>query len=289
MPDEEWLYARVHQLDHADGDALLMTFASRWVAAARDAGAGGWFFIRYVDMGGPHLRVRFHGAPDVLDECHTVGKRLWAFDTSHGPGAAAPPERLHPEAATGLPDRGQRRLSFGLYGREHHYYGTTAAVRVAESMFQRSSEWALDTVARTGSDRRHRARLAIEMMRGCVSTLGPDQSVGFWSAHWRYWTAALRDPGRLRQAEDHAAHWQRLLTCVPADVPYEHDQVAAARDTGRALADGVREALAVDPTASAARLLLMHIHMTFNRLGFLPLEEALIGRVAAVAPLTACP
>ena len=32
-----------------------------------------------------------------------------------------------------LPGSGRRRLSFGLYGREHHYYGAPAAVALAES------------------------------------------------------------------------------------------------------------------------------------------------------------
>ncbi|MFI0712203.1 hypothetical protein ACH4SK_16370 [Streptomyces inhibens] len=121
-----------------------------------------------------------------------------------------------------------------------------------------------------------------------MSALAPVQRERFWRLHGQHWTAALGgDADRLRQTEETTARWQLLLAREPAaDSPSGGESVlsTAAAGLGRALADGVRRSLEADPGAGAHRLLLMQVHMTLNRLGFLPLEEAVLGRVAAQAP-----
>ncbi|GFH33837.1 lantibiotic dehydratase C-terminal domain-containing protein [Streptomyces pacificus] len=312
MATEEWLYARVHHTGHQDGELLLADLVPRWVETAERAGVRRWFFIRYADASGPHLRVRFRGTPAVLDDCWEAGRALWKEHLP--PPAGGEVQRLHPRAEEGLPGRGSRRLSLGLYGREHHYYGSAPAVDVAEEVFQTSSELSLAAVRATGADRTARAHLAVRVMRSCLGTLGPRQRDRIWRLHWGHWTGLLAgDPAWLRETERIAERW-------PAGAgPFTGDQGAEARPApagaaasaspgagagpagpdagagrlsvlpaaadalGRDLADGVRRALAADPEAVASRLLLMQMHMTLNRLGFLPLEEAVLGRVAARA------
>lgn len=290
MADQEWLYARIHHTTHADGELLLTTFVPLWLHEGLHAGVQRWFFVRYADFGGPHLRVRFRGTPDALDDCYATGRRLWRTQAPQ-PTSGEGIERLHPTAEEFLPASGQRRLSFGLYGREHHYYGSPAAVEQAEELFEHSSEFCLDAVVRTGSDRRRRARIAVAAMQGCASALSPTQRERFWQFHWQHWTAALAgDPERLRQTEATVARWQPVLSEEPSlapDGPDGGDISTVATGLGLALADGVRRALQADPVAVAHHLLLMQLHMTLNRLGFLPLEEAVLGRVAAQAPALA--
>ncbi|MBT2365431.1 thiopeptide-type bacteriocin biosynthesis protein [Streptomyces sp. ISL-10] len=286
MEAQEWLYARIHHCDHADGELILRQFVPPWSQQALRAGARKWFFVRYADMTGPHIRLRFHGSPRAMDECYAIARHLWREEAARTP-ARGEVERLHPRAEEVIPAQGQRRLSFGLYGREHAYYGQPAAVDIAEALFQASSELSLEIVAATGADRARRARLAVQVMRGCLGELGAAQRERFWRLHWQHWTAALGgDLAQLRQAEDIAAQWQPTLTeDAVADADRDESPLAvAAAELGRTLADGVRRALNADPAARASRLLLMQLHMTLNRLGFLPLEEAVLGRVAAQAP-----
>ncbi|MFG2195879.1 thiopeptide-type bacteriocin biosynthesis protein [Streptomyces sp. NPDC048639] len=285
MPAQEWLYARIHHTNHADGELLLTTLVPSWLHEAGRLGIRRWFFVRYADLSGPHLRLRFRGAPGALDDCYAAGRRLWV-EHARRPPAQETVERLHPMAESVMPAGGRRRLSFGLYGREHDYYGAPAAVDIAEELFQQSSEVSLEAVARTGGDRAARARVAVDVMRGCLGELGSAQRERFWRLHWQHWTGPLAGaPALMLQAEKTAARWRRRLgedagTAVPgaAGLP------SAATALGRTFAEGVSRAMRADPGAVASRLLLMQVHMTLNRLGFLPLEEAVLGRAAAQAP-----
>ncbi|MEV0962057.1 lantibiotic dehydratase C-terminal domain-containing protein [Streptomyces sp. NPDC049910] len=317
MATEEWLYARVHHTGHRDGELLLADLVPRWVDAAEGAGVRRWFFLRYADASGPHLRVRFRGTPAVLDDCWEAGRALWKEHVP--PPARGEVRRLHPRAEEGLPGHGSRRLSLGLYGREHHYYGSPPAVDIAEEVFQASSELSLGAVRATGADRTARAHLAVRVMRSCLGTLGRRQRERIWQLHWGHWTGLLAgDPAWLRETERIAERWPAggrpstgdreaealpdaavtdgaaatdadagTACALPDTAATDAESVsalpAAADALGRDLADGVRRALAVDSDAVASRLLLMQMHMTLNRLGFLPLEEAVLGRVAARA------
>ncbi|WP_411146940.1 thiopeptide-type bacteriocin biosynthesis protein [Streptomyces sp. x-80] len=281
MTGNEWLYARVHHTTHADGEQLLTSFVPQWARAAREAGVRQWFFIRYADLSGPHLRVRFRGTPDALDDCYTRGLRLWR-ETSHQPPATGAIARLHPLAEQALPGRGHRRLSFGLYGREHHYYGGPAAMEIAEELFQLSSELSLDAVARTGPDREQRTHIAVELMRACLgAALDPVRRDRFWQLHWQHWSGRPRDAQLIQQAEETAARLHRRPARHTGHLPDDPDPAVAARLLGCQLADGVQRARCADPAVGRVRLLLMQLHMTLNRLGFLPLEEAVLGRIAA--------
>ncbi|MEV6318449.1 thiopeptide-type bacteriocin biosynthesis protein [Streptomyces sp. NPDC051776] len=292
MPAQEWLYARIHHRNHADGELLLTTLVPSWLHEAGRLGIRRWFFVRYADLSGPHLRLRFRGAPGALDDCYAAGRRLWV-EHARRPPAQEAVERLHPMAEAAIPGSGQRRLSFGLYGREYDYYGAPAAVDIAEELFQQSSEVSLEAVARTAGDRAARARIAVDVMRGCLGDLGTAQRERFWRLHWQHWTGPLSGaPALMVQAEKTAARWRRRLgedACAAATAPGAAGLSAAATALGRALAEGVSRAMRADPGAVASRLLLMQVHMTLNRLGFLPLEEAVLGRAAAQAPSTPAP
>ncbi|WP_338676492.1 thiopeptide-type bacteriocin biosynthesis protein [Streptomyces sp. SCSIO 30461] len=277
MGTPEWLYARLHHTGHQDGEFLLGALVPDWAAAAERLGATRWFFIRYVDASGPHLRLRFYGPPDAMDACWAVGRELWRR-TDHRGAAQGEVHRLHPTAEDLVARRGRRHLSLGVYSREHHYYGSPAATEIAEEVFQASSRVALDVVASTGGDRAARALYAVEFLRACTRSLGPEQRDRVWRLHWQHWTAVLNaDPAALDRTEEHAAHWCRAARTRAPDAAEPLVRLADR------VVDGVHRALSRDAEAVASRLLLMHMHMTLNRLGFLPLEEAVLGRAAREA------
>lgn len=282
MQTQEWLYARLYHVNHSHGEYLLTSFLPAWADEGQRFGAERWFFIRYVDPSGPHIRVRFQGRPDVLDNCYTTGNRLWQ-EMKRPRVPAEQIMRLHPRAEPAAWGRGHHRLSFGLYGREYHRYGASNSMELAENLFQHSSEFSLQAITTTGPDRLQRAQLAMNIMQGFTSSLSPTQQTRFWQFHWKYWTAALEDnPALMRQTERAAMHWRPILTERPTrSHPPDDALTTAATVFGRALTDGVRSALRTNANLNAHQLLLMHLHMTLNRLGYLPLEEAVLGRIAA--------
>lgn len=64
-PGSDWLYVKLYGPREHEDDVIrgsLRTFAKNVIASRL---ADSWFFIRYADPA-PHLRVRFHGAPERL-------------------------------------------------------------------------------------------------------------------------------------------------------------------------------------------------------------------------------
>lgn len=124
-PGSEWLFVKLYA-GVAGADQMLRETVAPVVHEAVDRGlADRWFFIRYADPQ-PHLRVRFHGAPDAL-----LGG-LWPL--------------LRAAAAPLLDDGRIRRLTLETYEREVERYGGPAGIELAEQVFHADSDAVLEIV-----------------------------------------------------------------------------------------------------------------------------------------------
>ncbi|MDY7228737.1 lantibiotic dehydratase [Hyalangium rubrum] len=118
-PGTEWLQVRLYT-GTAGADAVLREVVAPVVRQVVSSGAAdNWFFIRYVDPDW-HLRLRFHGRPEVL--LGEVFPALWR--------AAAP----------FLEDRRLWNVQLGTYEREVQRYGGPEAIALAERLFCADSE-----------------------------------------------------------------------------------------------------------------------------------------------------
>ncbi|MGH3972177.1 MAG: lantibiotic dehydratase [Pseudonocardiaceae bacterium] len=124
LPGGEWLYALVHGTPERQNE-LLVTHLPRLIAALPNE-VDRWFFIRYRDQD-HQLRLRFHGAPEVLTTTVLPGLHAWAADLR----------------AYGL----IQRISLGVYEPELERYGGPEAIEAAERAFHADSRTALDTLA----------------------------------------------------------------------------------------------------------------------------------------------
>jgi lantibiotic biosynthesis protein len=114
-PGSDWLYAKLY----TGGNTAAQLIGNGLREFGAEALAGGladdWFFIRYKDEQGPHLRVRFRGEPATLSA--RLGPRLYAW-------------------AAELIDQGAcRSLALDTYERELERYGGEHAMEVAEAIF----------------------------------------------------------------------------------------------------------------------------------------------------------
>jgi thiopeptide-type bacteriocin biosynthesis protein len=122
QPGGEWLSVRVYA-DSARHSELLTEHLPTLV---NDVTADRWFFLRYTDER-PHLRVRFHGEPDILRTQLTATVHDWATELT----------------ATGMVSD----IMFDAYRPEVDRYGGPAAIDAAERAFCADSSSVLTQLA----------------------------------------------------------------------------------------------------------------------------------------------
>jgi thiopeptide-type bacteriocin biosynthesis protein len=105
----------------------LTTHLDPWLSSLLDLGTvRAWFFVRYADNTGPHLRLRVFGDPSLLWSAVLPGLRQLL---STGPGA-------------GLVSRWE----IGTYEREVERYGGFRGVELAEELFAADSVAVLEAL-----------------------------------------------------------------------------------------------------------------------------------------------
>ncbi len=277
----DWWYVRAYP-----GASSLQDHATKvivpWLRAqARELNATHWFFMRYFDLRGQHLRLRLRADADAVDVLHGRGEQLHALlcDTA---GDTAPHGRLIPGADFGeMPC--PTAVTPALYTPELEKYGGPGGVAVAESLFTTGSAWFDDQHVAALPSRFDRAALAVALMRATIETALPPQAhATFWAAHQRQWGTQLRMFAPTR------SHFSVLLDEAAAGVAtssvLDPGRRAAVDELSAAICGTLdAAALAGVPVARDA-LLLEYLHMEMNRWGLMPAEECLLGLFARTPP-----
>ncbi|MEV6978354.1 thiopeptide-type bacteriocin biosynthesis protein [Kitasatospora sp. NPDC093806] len=272
-----WWYVRAYP-GHPD----LMDEAARvlvpWLAArAADESATAWFFTRYWDMSGHHLRLRLACPPDGADRVHDRLPELTGLLRTLADPAAT--DRIVPGSVPqGLPL--VRQVRCDLYAPELAKYGGTAGVRRAEELFTASTRLYADQRIDALEPLFARAALAVRYMDSVTRAALPDEGTrtAFWTAHRRQWgrqlAVAAPDQGERRRLLVRAAGG--TAAAVPDGRRLE--AVRAHVDTVVRTLDGAEN----DGNPVPRPVLLLHyLHMDLNRWGFVPAEESLLGVLAA--------
>ncbi|GGP95402.1 thiopeptide-type bacteriocin biosynthesis protein [Streptosporangium pseudovulgare] len=299
----EWWFVRLYTGGFAASDLLVTEVLPPLVAEARAHGAFRWFFIRYTDPSGPHLRVRVFGPRETVDRMHRSLSRI----RRHADAvltevrddavwlAPIPMRRMLGDSGTGL--------ASGLYEPEYGKYGGPQGVELAERVFEFSSDLALWATARF-TKIPERAAFAVLALREAVRALiegGPGdlrpepvmppadrrrRAVSrrrYWDRHLAWWTADLARhapelQAELRRHADRDPHGVRptagALLADSAVDPW-------LRRWGEVIDDSLVRAQRMHVGLTPQHLVFHQSHMMMNRLGFLPREEALLGIIAA--------
>ncbi|HET6357056.1 thiopeptide-type bacteriocin biosynthesis protein [Streptomyces sp.] len=277
--ETDWWYVRAYP-GHPDAMDEATLVLIPWLAArASEEVASAWFFTRYWDMSGHHLRLRLNCSSDGIDRAHErlpeLVELLRALDRP------VPAERLVPGSVPqGLPMVKQARCC--LYAPELAKYGGAGGVAKAEKLFTASCRWYDDQRIGALAPLFDRAALAVSYMNALVRAAlpTPQARTAFWTAHRRQW-------GRqLRMAAPAQEDLRGLLTRAATGV-----EEAAVRLDGPLRESAERHVETVVHTLNAAangnpvpreELLLHYLHMDLNRWGFVPAEESLLGVLASV-------
>jgi thiopeptide-type bacteriocin biosynthesis protein len=124
-PGSDWLYLKLYAAPSVHDDLVgtaILDFARRTIDTGH---ADRWFFVRYADPE-PHLRLRFHGSPDVLSGTLLAQLLRWA--------KALVDEDLC------------LHFAVDTYEREVERYGGNESISYAEELFYADSESAAEVL-----------------------------------------------------------------------------------------------------------------------------------------------
>jgi len=239
----DWLYLRIHPAHPDDLDSLVRDLVGGLRGPLSEE-VSRWFWLRYLDRGGAHLRLRALTTPRSAERI------------------LAATEALAPHGAPVRP---------GFYQREYEVFGGRAGVELAEERFQVSSELVLELLA-DPLDEDGRLRWARGLLAAAVTrTLpAPDQV-----RHLRNTAAYWANAGHL--PIDGSRRWDR------AELQEGVAAVLALGWGERWLAGLSRpDAMADTPLAPTPdHWLFRLVHLTLNRLGVPPaVEGALAAELA---------
>jgi len=283
-----WLFYTLLPGGHERMDTaveILLKPVAEQIRAA--PGCERWFYIRYYDDRGAHLRLRARTVQ--RDDADALQRQLDALLREHLPEVArhAPQPRrslLPTPASHATSSACGLGFEQSIYEPEWEKYGNAPGVAVAEELFELSSDVVLEVSgARMGSG--PRAALSLELMNAVAQAgVQPQRRARFWRDYAAYWTTGVAsDPSSpaARFIDRAAARVAPLLE--PASEAFAADsesQASLAR-----YADGARSMFAAARARSVERspehLCFHHVHMTNNRLGITLVEEALLAAVLA--------
>lgn len=285
-----WMFAAVSPGGAARMDlgvAHVVRSAARALRADPDAER--WFFLRYFDRRGPHLRLRVRAADrDGLDR---VQRRLWPVlqdgvrAARDADGAAARKTLLPAPPHLQLPDGDHVGVEHRVYEPELRKYGGPEGTAIAEELFEASSDavLALDGERLGGVDR---AALAIALMQAAGRSLPADERAAFWDGYAAWWCGREQRPHAypaLRRGIDGAATRARPTLLAAARRGAQAPASDALDAYGDAVARMLRAASEAGVDRDVPHLCFHHVHMTNNRLGITLTEEALLGAVLSGA------
>jgi len=279
--DRTWLYFKLYPtsvdlLDRVVVDVLRPLVERHQREISR------WFFLRFYDGAGAHLRLRmlmsWAAADTAAGECDRLAVQLMSLRAG---GAGRETVGEIADAAPVPQDRPRPAVRLDVYEPELAKWGGQAYLPVAEAVFQTSSRCALRLIPDLDGALVGRVALGVliitEVLRALA--LGAAERQAFLETHYQWWSGAHGGPERSRDRELRAAAER-----VVAPVLIEVGALAASAAVG-AVIDSFTEALrgalpASNPGQKPLFLVFHQLHLMLNRLGVAPHEEALVSLIA---------
>lgn len=269
----DWLYLRIYPGALEKMDALARLVARPAVKLARGlSGVDRWFFLRYVDQRGYHLRLRFRGPTRSINVLHRELEHLVASALMDIADLKVPAtKRLVPLP---IPDLSSDEIGWetDLYEPELNVYGEGSGIETAEITFEQSSELALSLLLDERWRHGSRVGYALALMGATADAFHiQDGREMFWARYAAFWSRP--EYGSTQALADRLASAAAVRTLVVG-----RDYSATAKLSGwRVLISEYVKAL--EGSVAGGKLLVpeqrcaQFVHLMNNRLGFLPIEE----------------
>jgi thiopeptide-type bacteriocin biosynthesis protein len=284
---DPWVYVKLYLGRAVDRmDRLLIDLAGERVLHEQ---AQQWFYLRYVDKGGIHVRVRAKAregerealARALVDAC---ADRLADLPT-YAPGDYSPMVTMPGfEASVERVTAAHNDVTVveDRYEPETDKYGERPGMDVAETLFHQSSLLAariLRDEERKGLSRKDIVPLL--MHEACVAFIEREQHASFWREYSYYWLngrSPAADDWRGRFADKGQQLDSNGVAVLAREAQLDPGQREVLADWRRALREAATayQALQGRVSTSAEVLGFNFVHLMNNRLGLAALEEAYI-------------
>ncbi|MDU0156702.1 thiopeptide-type bacteriocin biosynthesis protein [Bacillus cabrialesii] len=244
-----------------------------------------WFFIRYIDMQGPHIRLRFLVNEDDIDIVEEITE-----EHLHRNLSKVLAEPLS-EMSRLLPVKTDTRsFESGFqqeeYEPEYEKYGGVQGVHIAEDIFQSSSELVLSLLNDHGFKDNDRFDFALFLMNKTAehASLSADQARDLWESMLHHWSGADYTEGITYKTKLEEAAEKRI-DVINVVIEKMHSNPFVIK-----LTEGYQKILqkAFSQIQESEKIRTSHSHLSFhyihmmnNRLGVWPIEEAYLGALLA--------
>lgn len=274
-----WLYFKIYPRQFHQLDQVIEQIVHPAIRRARaSSGLERWYFLRYADERGWHIRLRLCGAKAFHEqwsrEVRQLVDNLLPQLTERPPAPRLISSKVSLDTLIAEPGCEQ-----GTYEPEYEKYGGMRGVAIAEELFQGSSETGVQALLGVQNSS-ERFLLYLALTRSLVEHFHrtPDNQRRFLEYYLWYWSGQDR-PGasQARKKLREAARQRRIFITHQlaglADNTLINSLVRRQkRDVARTL--NALRAAESDLTETPARLSFDYLHMNNNRLGVLPPEEA---------------
>jgi thiopeptide-type bacteriocin biosynthesis protein len=275
----DWIYLNIYPRHFDQLDQVIQKIIH---PALREACSGSglerWFFIRYADQRGWHIRLRLRGVERARENwVRDIGQLV---DTIL-PGLEdhQPIHRLIPLTGPRPEHPAEAGYALAAYEPEYEKYGGALGLTIAEELFQASSELTVKALLRVQKPS-DRFLLTVGLTRSLVwqfNATGADRR-RFLEHYLWYWSGQDRSgAANMRQKLRDAARQRRTFISQQLSELANHPFINSLIQEQEADLNRTRTALEAaqdEVTESPRRLSFDYLHMNNNRLGVLPSEEA---------------
>lgn len=280
----EWLYYKIYSesKDHFDMMIKEIVAPACKVLVQHKIYPAKWFFIRYVDYTGFHLRVRFKISTQDLDQATQVLECYFSEIIAFVLKKDVVPQRsLIPIQQDHIKMNVERSgtIELAVYEPEISKYGGIVGVEKAEPIFQHSSELVINWIEDIMVGQIDRYMLGLAIMRLQLDTLflhDEKDELQFLRHYLFYWTGANHSSSGQQLAKKFLELTTKKVKVIESNMI---ELLPIVNHTYISLVASTTEQVLNISKKSKAELLFHYIHMMNNRLGITPLEEAYLAAI----------
>lgn len=276
---DDWLYFKIYPRHFDQLDRVIEQIVHPAICHVRDsAGLERWYFLRYADKRGWHIRLRLRGAKRFHEDwSREIRQLVNTVLPQLDEGSPAP--RLISSTAYRDALVAEPGCEPETYEPEYEKYGGTLGVAIAEELFEASSDTAVTALLGIQHPA-ERFLLYLALTNSLVERFHkpPDDRRRFLEYYLWYWSGQDRPGASQGRRKLREAAWQRrmFVTRQLAGLA-DHALITSLAQQQEGALDRALNALQsaeYEITETPARLSFDYLHMNNNRLGVLPSEEA---------------
>lgn len=280
---EKWLYLKIYLGDSSEKmDDMLVELARQ---AEQKQSFEDWFYIRYFDEEGLHIRFRVKPIEGQVEQAKLEIGDMWKEASGKLsdmlPTEYIPMVEMPAYSGSFDMDAIPKKLSASYHDYEPEFdkYGAVPAIDIAEELFCRSSKIACDILSHESQQIYSRKSLIPNLMLSCFEQLNIKNAQSYWRQYSQFWLG-----GDTPVAEDHREGFFAKgdeLKAAGFDVvdpvetlPKEAQEIIARWEEALKTAY-VGYSKLKDQTEFSFNVLCFNFsHLMLNRLGLTALEES---------------